>query len=438
MMKTFRSILLCLTLLFALAACSTLGTPDGDTTSGGVTPTENVLGLEEENPLSDALFNYGLVCVKVGDKWGFVNLEGEMVIEPQFDREGKFRQGLYAVNEDGTYRFINTEGEWVNEPTAGNARYFTEGYCIVVNVETDETGKVTAYRQSLIDATGEVCFELPERVSSWPVRDGVMILRDENGISLYTPQGEKLFELEGSQLFEADESEYRVFFDGLLCVEKDGKWGAVNAEGVWVIEPQFDKLACFENGVAKATVGDYYGYINTAGEWVVEPQFIENYDDFSEGLVGAETDDKVGYIDAQGNWKIVLSGFEWTILGEFEGGVASVNTDRGAGIINKDGEWVVEPTYRYISKFEHGLAAVETDYNCYGFINAAGEIVVPAEYRYTAYFYEDGYAVAQKHDGKWVILDATGKVILDGGFDGIGNYETYYEDDGRISMGYSR
>lgn len=436
--KKLLSLIFCVLFVLSLAACSS-PVADGDTTSDPAS-TENVLGLQEELPeATDLLFNYGLACVKVGDKWGFINMKGEMVIEPQFDRMGKFYQGLYTVNENGTYRFMNTKGEWVNDPTPGSATHFTEGYCVVRKFETDANGNITSARAVLIDASGEVCCELPDGVAPWPVRDGMIFARSQQGAAVYTPQGEKLFEIDGTQTFAGDEETYRVFFDGLLCLEKDDKWGAVNTKGEWVIEPQFDDLDRFENGLARATVGEYYGYIDAEGEWVIEPQFMnDNYYHFSEGLVGAETDDKIGYIDAEGNWKIVLLGFEWANLGEFHEGIAQVSTDLGAGILKNDGTWILEPTYDHISKFRFGLAAVETDHLSYGFINTKGEIVVAPEYRYTAYYYQDGYAVAQKHDGKWVILDATGKVILDGGFDGIGNYETYYEEDGTVSMGYSR
>ena len=436
--KKIVAFFLCLCLLGSLAACDQQKTEGKEapaqTPEAPVEKPKNTLGLQQDNPQNDALFNYGLACVKVGDKWGFINEKGEMVIEPQFDRQGKFYQGVFAVNQDGKYGFIDTTGQWVLEPMEGGATYFTEGYCVIRLFEKDAQGEIVSARMALLDDNGEICMELPEGAQCWPVRDGMLPVRTQDSLALYTPQGEIVFEEMGACLFEGDEATYEVFYDGLMTVEKDGKWGAINTKGEWVIQPQFDKMGWFENGVCKATVGDYYGYVDTTGAWVTEPQFIENYDDFSEGLVGAETDTQAGYIDNQGNWKIVLPKYEWVILGEFNQGVAAVGSDQGYGIMGKDGQWVLEPSYHYIGWFRCGVAPVETVWQSHGFINAEGQLITATDYRASEPFYDDGYGVAMRQDGKWVILDTEGNVAIDGAFDGVGNYETYWNDNGKPSV----
>lgn len=437
MLKKMIAFVLCICLLGAFAACDKQETAEAAAAQNGgaaeETPKEKI-GLQADNPQNDALFNYGLACVKVGDKWGFINQQGEMVIEPQFDSRGKFYQGVFAVNKDGKYGFIDTTGQWVTELKEGYASFFTEGYCVVRLVETNDQGEVVSGRMVLIDDTGEISMELPENAQCWPVRDGMVPVFSQEGIAVYTPRGELLFEIEGATGFNGDESTYAVFYEGLMTVEKNEKWGAVNTKGEWVIEPQYDSMGWFENGVCKAKVGDYYGYVDTTGAWVTEPQFIENYDDFSEDLVGAETDTQAGYIDNQGNWKIVLPQYEWVILGEFNQGVAAVGTDKGYGIMGKDGRWVLEPCYEHIGWFRCGVAPVETVWKSHGFINTEGQLITATNYRSTQPFYDDGYGVAMGQDGKWVILDASGNVAIDGTFDGVGNYHTSWQENGQPSV----
>ena len=58
------------------------------------------------------------------EKWGFINKNGSIVIQPQFSKVHDFSEGLAAVQkeENGTWGFINTKGEYVlaskfhNEP----------------------------------------------------------------------------------------------------------------------------------------------------------------------------------------------------------------------------------------------------------------------------------------------------------------------------------
>ena len=253
------SLVLCISIILSLTACSANDTPDsagsasnptGNVSTGNTTVVENKLDLQEENPLTDALFNYGLTAVLVDEKWGFINMQGEMVVEPQFDNPGKFYQGLYAVNKDGKYWFINTKGEAVTDPLPGTAGFFTENYCVVRKYDLDEGGNPVNFRSAFIDADGKICFETPEKTVCWPVRDGMSIARsDHNSIVVYTPQGETLFEIENSSVFNGDEATNKVFYEGLLCLEQNDKWGAVNTKGEWVIEPQYENLNYFENGI---------------------------------------------------------------------------------------------------------------------------------------------------------------------------------------------
>ncbi len=53
----------------------------------------------------------GDAAVKIGGKWGFVNLEGEITIKPQFDDAKSFNNELAAVCKDGVWGYIAPDGE---------------------------------------------------------------------------------------------------------------------------------------------------------------------------------------------------------------------------------------------------------------------------------------------------------------------------------------
>ena len=54
--------------------------------------------------------------VKVGDKWGFINRTGKVLIPFQFDKADNFYEGLAAVKKDGLWGFIDLKGNWVIKP----------------------------------------------------------------------------------------------------------------------------------------------------------------------------------------------------------------------------------------------------------------------------------------------------------------------------------
>lgn len=67
------------------------------------------------NKITDVGFSYAEsfysdapAAVKIGDKWGFVNVSGEVVIEPQYDAAHSFINGFAAVCKNGKWGYIDS------------------------------------------------------------------------------------------------------------------------------------------------------------------------------------------------------------------------------------------------------------------------------------------------------------------------------------------
>ena len=84
------------------------------------------------------------------------------------------------------------------------------------------------------------------------------------------------FALSGSPVFAADMM--------LAPFKKsDGKWGFVNSDHCWVINPQFERAVSFSDGLAKVQLGYKSGFIDRTGKMVINPQFDSAYG-FKDGL----------------------------------------------------------------------------------------------------------------------------------------------------------
>ncbi len=85
--------------------------------------------------LSDGLqfgsFREGMLAVKEGDYWGFMDEEGQWMIFPQFvnPKPPVFSEGLAAALEPNTnnYGFVDKTGRWVIEPVFDEVNTFSEG-----------------------------------------------------------------------------------------------------------------------------------------------------------------------------------------------------------------------------------------------------------------------------------------------------------------------
>lgn len=78
------------------------------------------------------LFCEGLAAVKKEDKWGFIDRQGNLVIDYQYDNiYGGFSQGLIAVEKESVWRFIGIDGEWAFDMDFEEAHTFSDGLAAV-------------------------------------------------------------------------------------------------------------------------------------------------------------------------------------------------------------------------------------------------------------------------------------------------------------------
>ncbi|MGB3693601.1 MAG: WG repeat-containing protein [Spirulinaceae cyanobacterium] len=99
-----------------------------------------------------------------------------------------------------------------------------------------------------------------------------------------------------------------------------------------------------ENQHLGVLVRDKYGFIDKTGKIVIEPQFDQVHY-FSEGLASISTGKYrrkcSGYIDKTGE---VVIPAQFDIAASFCSGIASVWIDSQEGYINRKGEYIWEPT----------------------------------------------------------------------------------------------
>ena len=59
-------------------------------------------------------FSEGYAAVQANTgRWGFVNQQRVMVIQPKFEEVKEFKDGRAAVKMNGRWGFINKRGEWL-------------------------------------------------------------------------------------------------------------------------------------------------------------------------------------------------------------------------------------------------------------------------------------------------------------------------------------
>jgi len=162
------------------------------------------------------IFNNGLAAVKIGEKWGFINEKGKLVIKPQFKRvifTYAFTSGEYAVvvKENESLAVIDSKGNYIiDNPEYKNIKIVNE----MAAVFTENNGA------GIINMKGEVVVEFGEYEWFWTdiVKSGIRRFYDDE------VSGEK-----------------STFTDGFI-VTNDEKWGVLDKEGNVILEPIYNDV----------------------------------------------------------------------------------------------------------------------------------------------------------------------------------------------------
>jgi hypothetical protein len=284
-----------------------------------------------------------LFVVTVNGQDGFIDRDGEIVIEPAFEKAYPFTDGLAAVQEKGLWGFIDTKGRMIIEPRFIMVGLFSDGLASFRDRRlTDPWG--------YIDKSGNVVIE-PQFDAAGDFRNGVA------RVGFATLKGKlisriadvgvecdyKFIDRTGKIVPEPSPVHYATGEPGeLIPFRKDDVAGYLNAHGEVVIQPQFQLASAFSEGLACVCKEGLFGYIDTRGKWVIPPRF-QYANDFSDGLAGvAFGENGWGFIDHAGK-EVIPGKFAW-VHGGFRQGVAEVAFDHKRGYINKKGDWVWRPS----------------------------------------------------------------------------------------------
>lgn len=198
----------------------------------------------------------------------------------------------------------------------------------------------------------------------------------------------------------------------LFPVKMNDKWGYIDKVGHLTIQPQFDAANEFYDGLAAVCAGKCreteiqfkngsvelahsegkWGFINQTGRMVINPRF-DLVDDFFEGLAAV----CIGKCDY-----MPLPGGQW-------------------GYIDKSGNYVANPQFRLASPFVQGLAIVDVgdcgeppEKNCKkGYIDKTGKFAINPQFD-SAHIFVNGLAEVELGKGKELrvgYIDKSGKYV---------------------------
>lgn len=259
-----------------------------------------------------------------------------------------------------------------------------------------------------------------------------------------------IYEYSSGDLFEG-------FFNGLAIVMRDGKYGYINDKGNVIIPLEYEYGSNFKNGFAGVYKDEKYGIIDTSGT-VVVPFEYDLLSVLPTNLAVAEINGKYGIIDMTGN-EVVPFIYEYISALPFDFNydyhLFAFRQNGKDALANLAGNLLTDYVYEHIDFFFEGLALMRKETGKWGYIDVNGAEVIPAVYDNGFHFYnglanvtkegvdsfidltgalafegnalgfDDSYYLTLLSDdnGKWGVLDRTGKIVVPIEYDDICIYD---------------
>lgn len=226
-----------------------------------------------------------------GGKWGFADLQGNVVIPIEWDDVGwSWYDGYATATLNGKMGLINRAGE------------------LVIPCEWEELSVV----------------------------DGYVLAKNGNDCCVMNPTGEILGRFSGEKVYLEDGGYVATYVEFV----NDG--ALYTLDGTRVLKPEWSDIAVLDENTVrlcqKDTAGNkFFGIMNlSTGEWI-QPLIWESIDGEYDGMRRVKRNGRYGYMDADFN-EVIPARYEEAE--SFNGGYACVRLNGQWQIINKAGETV--------------------------------------------------------------------------------------------------
>ena len=284
----------------------------------------------------------------IGSNWGFINPSGRVVVAAKYDLTESSSEGFAKIWIKGELGFVDKRGALRFRVKGGDASTgFSEGLAAVrIN-----------HKWGFVNEEGSIVIE-PKYDSALPFAEGLAAVREGNEWQYIDRTGRSTLRPRAAGW--DGESSLSSFHDGRARLgSTNGKFGYIDRHGSWAIQPRFEYVEQFSNGLGQVEVGGRWGYIDRSGSLAIPTNFVW-VSPFSEGLAAVSVNDSprsVGFIDKNGRI-VIAPRFDQAHV--FCSGLAAVQVDGLYGYINHEGAMVIPPQFEEASDFAGDLAFVIT------------------------------------------------------------------------------
>lgn len=360
-----------------------------------------------------------LAPAKQNGKWGFIDQNGNWVIENKYENVVSFSEGIAGVSNNNGFGYIDKDeniiinfsknyfGQPFHEDFSIIQHNNKHGYInklgqVIVPTYLDEAfnfsggiakiREIGSHKYKFINTKGNEIFNSKEVIDIYSFSDEGLALickYTQKILGNYYNAQYGFINKDFEEVIPAKYTNAYSFHEGFASVQKvkDGKYGVIDKNGKLVIDFKYKYINYFSDGLALCEKGilKELCFININGEIVIKNLgyevnlFNENeIDYFHDGMAKISMKEKYGFINRTGN---LIVQCKYSEAHNFNDGLALVSIGRydDYTFIDKKGNEITNKYYQYAQDFSEGLAVIRLK-GYYGFINKNGDEVIPPKF----------------------------------------------------------
>ena len=315
----------------------------------------------------------------------------------------------YTAYENGKFGVINNEGEIVIEPSYDEIVIVpNKSKCIFICTYDIDDANGT-YKAKAINEKNEEIISGYEKIEAIDNYDSKQNIWYEDNVLRVMQNGKYgLINFDGQELLPCEYDEITALkgTKSNLIVKKAGNVGLVNELGQTIISAQYKDVLSLEEGYKSEYIiineNNQYGLISTSGTILIEPKYeLVKYLHSSE-VIAVKENDVWKVVNIKDNSVLIDGGYEDILEAKSENII--VKKDGKYGVISKTNEEKIKPEYEEL-KYAFSIYYIAKKDGKYGVINLENEEIIKFEYVSMSYVENGGFIQADKSDTETVIFD---------------------------------
>ncbi|MDR1577333.1 MAG: WG repeat-containing protein [Deltaproteobacteria bacterium] len=358
-----------------------------------------------------------LQCFQFNNLWGYLDLQGQVVLEPIFgSAENFFPNGLAKVaNSAGKIGLIDPSGAWVVQPGLDGV--------VFANNDGDFglMGQVGSWWGAL-DNTGRWLIK-PRFKELGYLSQGLYKAQYHGVVGLLSPTAGWLVKPKYSSMLNigsfTDKSKnlIKIFVKDEKNNNETVSEGIINLKGKVLIDPKFTDLNQVHNNLDYFFVSSNkkFGVIDLKGNFIVplSRTTVVYNEKRNELWVEHKDSDPLAYtLDKPGTRTLTMAE-TWEFVNDLKWKLAPCMEKirkKDQGYCDNQGRYIIG-AYQEVQSFsDFGLARVKKG-GKFGYIDVKGQVAVEFNFEDGGSFYDPGVAVA-KSKGKWGLINSKGGWLI--------------------------